>query len=139
MHTFYLEIKAYIPQNLIIDRGKKEMVNYDLDPKSTELEVLEYLDGKGRDRAANISKATGLNNKTVWQALQRLTESGMVTKDEFDVYSITDSGKKAVEQVKSDKKMRMRYLAAKIARHVEEIDEDEIDTLEKLEREIKKG
>ncbi|BBG25966.1 hypothetical protein IC007_0471 [Sulfuracidifex tepidarius] len=115
------------------------MVNYDLDPKSTELEVLEYLDGKGRDRAANISKATGLNNKTVWQALQRLTESGMVTKDEFDVYSITDSGKKAVEQVKSDKKMRMRYLAAKIARHVEEIDEDEIDTLEKLEREIKKG
>ncbi len=33
----------------------------------------------------------------------------------------------------------MRYLAAKIARHVDEIDEEEIDTLEKLEKEIRKG
>ncbi|BBG23115.1 hypothetical protein IC006_0399 [Sulfuracidifex tepidarius] len=114
------------------------MTNYNLDPKSTELEVLEYLSVKGRDRAANISRATGLNNKTVWQSLQRLTETGMVVKDEFDVYSITESGKEAVAQLKSDKKMKMRYLAAKIARHVDEIDEDEIDTLEKLEKEIRK-
>ncbi|QKR00222.1 winged helix-turn-helix transcriptional regulator [Metallosphaera tengchongensis] len=114
------------------------MKSYDLDPKSTDVEILEYLERRGRDRASNISKATNLNPKTVWQSLQRLTEASLVTKDEFDIYYVTDEGKKIVDKVRSDRKMKMKYLAAKIARHVEELDESEIDTLEKLEKEISK-
>jgi len=68
-----------------------------------EVAILEVLE-EGSERAAGVAKKTGLNSKSVWQALQRLKARGLVACDEkFGIYSITEEGRRRLEDIrKSD-------------------------------------
>ncbi|BCU68115.1 hypothetical protein HS7_15520 [Sulfolobales archaeon HS-7] len=115
------------------------MRNSALDPSSIDVEILVFLSRQEKGRATNIARGTGLNPKSVWQALQRLVDAGLVVRDEFDVYTITDAGKEMVNQIILDKRKRVKLYTASLARHVDELTEEEIELLDLIEKKIIKN
>ncbi len=56
------------------------------------LRVLGALSERGREKFRTIALKTGLSDKTVWTALNRLIALGYVRKDEWGLYEITPKG-----------------------------------------------
>jgi DNA-binding IclR family transcriptional regulator len=108
-----------------------------LDPGSIDAEILVFLSRRERARAVDVARGTGLNPKSVWQALQRLVRLGYVNKDEFDIYSITEVGLQEVQDLKADRLRRVKFFTARLARHVDELSEEEVRILETLETKVK--
>ncbi|PUA31700.1 MAG: hypothetical protein B7O98_08740 [Zestosphaera tikiterensis] len=104
----------------------------------TEVEVLHYLSQKGRGRAADIAKATGLNEKTVWHTLQKLLREGLVRKDEFNVYSLTEAGLRVLKEIESSTAIRRRVLLMRLARLVDKMDENHEEKLKGLIEDLEK-
>ncbi len=99
-----------------------------------QAEILRYLSEK-RGRAADIAKALEFNVRSTWQALQQLVARDLVSKDEFDIYSITDEGKKALEDALSQTSMRVKILLMHLQRLSNKAtDEEEKELLKILEK-----
>ena len=96
-----------------------------------ELEILDYL-SREKGRAIDIAKSTGLNEKTVWQALQRLSERGLVKKDKFNVYSITPNGLSQLKKAKQDSSIMRRVLIKRLERKIDELDDEDLTTIREI-------
>lgn len=95
--------------------------------------VLEYL-RKKRGRIADIARANNLNPKSVWNAIQRLSAQGLIKKDEFDVYEITDIGEQSLKQVQSDSESRKRVLLTQLSRKIQDVSEKDLkEILKKID------
>jgi len=103
-----------------------------------EYEILTTLKN-GRGRAGDIAKRARLDIRVTWQAMQRLLSKGLIEKDEFDVYNITEKGKAKLEELERDKVAQVNVGLAKLSRLVENRDEEDIkkvlDFVEKVTRE----
>jgi predicted transcriptional regulator len=83
-----------------------------------EVMALEHL-SKERARVVDIARAEDLNEKSVWQTLKRLESRGLVSKDKFDVYDITNQGRNQLEEAQADVKTRQLTIIARLQRSVE--------------------
>jgi predicted transcriptional regulator len=93
-----------------------------------EYEILIALKN-GRGRAGDIAKRARLDIRVTWQAMQRLLNKGLIEKDEFDVYNITEKGKAKLEELERDKVAQANVGLAKLSRLVENRDEKDINKL----------
>jgi len=92
-------------------------------PTPVDIEILRYLLENGRGRAIDIARAIGLNEKTVWHALQRLLKEGLVSKDKFNIYSITELGSRVVHDVKDGTLIRRKLLTLRLSHLIGVMDE----------------
>jgi len=104
----------------------------------TEVEVLRYLSQKGRGRAVDIAKATGLSEKTVWHILQKLLGEGLVRRDEFKVYSLTEAGLRVLKEMENSTAIRRRVLLMRLARLVDKMDDSHEEKLKGLIEDLEK-
>jgi len=101
-------------------------------PTLTEVAILYYFTKKERGRAADIAKAIGLNEKTVWHALQNLLREGLVEKDEFNIYSITEAGRRVLQEIEENEKIKRRILLTRLIRLVDRMNKSHEKVLEEL-------
>lgn len=102
--------------------------------KVTEVMILKCL-YREHGRVVDIAKESDLNQKTIWQALQRLGGRNFVAKDKFNIYEITSAGKDELDKSQLDEKLRKSELLARLALKAEFIPEGPLkELLEKAER-----
>ncbi len=99
-----------------------------------EIEVVDYLEKK-RGRPTDIAKNLDLNQKSVWQALQRITAKGFISRDEFGVYSISERGKQWLIEERKTPQTRRIILAARLA-HNDKITGQNLEKLEEIYKQI---
>lgn len=99
-----------------------------IDQPEIDYHILKRLMLK-KGRTIDIARDTNINDKTTWQALRRLTQLGYVKKDEFDVYEITEEGKRKVSELSKNESYQRKVVLAALARRSEELDKKDFENL----------
>jgi len=103
-----------------------------------EHEILTALQ-KGRGRAGDVAKRAHLDIRVTWQAMQRLYDKGLIEKDEFDVYNITEKGTAKLKELERDKLARVNLGLVRLSRRAEDFSEEDIDELFKFAEKVGEG
>ena len=107
--------------------------------RGAELRVLEVLSEKPR-RFTTVRELTGISSKTLWDALHSLQKEGLVEKDEFKIYKITEKGRKFLESNRARVTLaHLKLIVGKLHRETltRPISEDDVKRLEELVHKLK--
>jgi len=83
-------------------------------------------------------KRAHLDIRVTWQAMQRLYDKGLIEKDEFDVYNITEKGTAKLKELERDKLARVNLGLVRLSRRAEDFSEEDIDELFKFTEKVGK-
>jgi len=93
----------------------------------------------GRGRGTDVAKRSKIDLRVVWHSLKRLTDKGLVAKDEFGIYSLTSGGLAKLNDLEKDRAARWDMNVAMLSRHSESASEKELDELQRLVEKMRGG
>lgn len=86
-----------------------------------------------------MAKRSKIDLRVVWHSLKRLTDKGLVAKDEFGIYSLTSGGLAKLNDLEKDRAARWDMNVAMLSRHSESASEKELDELQRLVEKMRGG
>jgi len=127
--------ESFILDELILENMKEKIE--EINP--VDYAILEYLTQEKKGRLVDIARGTGINDKTVWQALQRLLVRKWVEKDKFNIYTITKEGIRVRENIDMDRSaIKTEILLQRIRRKKDILQPEEIQVLENIAKAIER-